>query len=153
FAEELGISVGFAKGFFQNLYPILRCSGRKNERGTGTPKRALQLNHFAFSFRLGKALDFRQTAEPRVRVLIPFRSFHDRMNVHEIFVEPLLVALEERIGAGGSRVDLTTLQSRVELGAPIGSDELGIIKTEQVSEQTPFVVGRETHRLRPNPNS
>ena len=42
FAEEFRVSIGFAKGFFQSLYPVLGCSGGKNEGGTGHPKRALQ---------------------------------------------------------------------------------------------------------------
>ena len=72
------------------------------------------------------------------------------MNLHEVFFEPLTVTLEQRVGAGGSAVDLATLQSRVELGAALGSDELRIFQAQNIGEQATFIVGREPDRLGPD---
>src|SRR5262249_1788846 len=151
FAEKLRISIGLAKSFLENLYAIFGSRRRKNKGSAANPKCALQLNDFAFAIRFGKALDLRQTAEPGMRMLVAFWSFHDRMNLHQVFFKPLAATLQESIGTCSSPIDFPTLQSRIELGTAVGSNELRVFQTKHIGEQATFIVGREANRLRPDP--
>src|SRR5262249_33943556 len=110
-----------------------------------------QLDDFAFAIRFGKALDLGQTAKPWMRMLIPLWSFHDRMNLHQVFFKPLAATLQESIGTRGSAIDFPTLQSRIELGTAVGSNELRVFQTKHIGEQAAFIVGRKANRLRPDP--
>src|SRR5262245_8300356 len=150
FAKKLGIPIGFAKSFLENLYAIFGRSWGENKRGAGNPESALQLNDFPFSIRFSKALNLGQRAEPWMRMLIPLGSFHDRMDLHQVFFEPLAVTLEQRVGTCGSPIDFPTLQSRIELGAAVSGDELRVFQTKHIGEEAAFIVGRKANGLRAN---
>src|SRR5438445_13840739 len=47
FAKKCRVSIGFAKGFFQNLYTVFGCSGVKIEVCTDNSKVEMPLNKFA----------------------------------------------------------------------------------------------------------
>src|SRR5262249_42747130 len=145
------ISIGLAKSFLENLYAIFGSRRRKNKGSAANPKCALQLNDFAFAIRFGKALDLGQTAEPGMRMLVAFWSFHDRMNLHQVFFKPLAALRQASLGPRGSPMDCPTPQTRMELATAVGSNELRVFQTKHIGEQATFIVGREANRLRPDP--
>ena len=52
---------------------------------------------------------------PELRRLISLENFHDRMKIRQAFFDPLPVPLDDRVGAGGTTVNLAPYQHRVKL--------------------------------------
>ena len=78
-------------------------------------------------------------------MFFPFGDFDHRVKIHQAFWDPIRIALQDGIGAGRARVDLTAHQHGIQLGAAVTGNKPGIFEFDDVGEQAPFDVSRKAN--------
>jgi hypothetical protein len=86
-------------------------------------------------------------------VLVALGNLHDRVKVYCAFLQPLAISLHNGVGTRRAGANLSAHQSRVELRIAIGGDESRLLKSQDVCEQSAFIVCDKPHRLSADPDA